>query len=380
MLIIVSGAIGRCCGMGGLAWVYMQYLAGLRELGHDVYYLEDCGEGSWVYNWDLQETVTDLRYPASYVTDCLDGIGLAGKWIYRAGDDCEGISIADFSDICAQADLMIMHTVPITVWRPEYDLPRRRTFIDVDPGFSQMMLANGDRDLHYAVDRCERVFTIGQRFGAPDCPVPDAGREWLKTRPPVFLPDWPQVSEGTGEFFTSVMQWRGFKDISFNGFDYGQKDKEYPKFIDLPQKTSQPFLIGVIGAPPDLLSQHGWTAISGEDTARTPWTYRKFIQDSRAEFGVAKHGYVSMRSGWFSDRSVCYLASGRPVLLQDTGQSDWLPVGEGIFIFSDQTEALQGVDAINADYELQRQQARRIAKEYFSTDHVLTALLDQAML
>src|SRR6266498_3135897 len=125
----------------------MQYLLGLRALGHDVTYVEDCGPESWVYNWQTQELTTDIAYPAAYVADCLDGIGLAGHWIYRAGDLSAGLSIREFEHRCAQADLFLIRAVPLATWRREYDLPRRRAFIDVDPGFIQLRLLNGDKEL-----------------------------------------------------------------------------------------------------------------------------------------------------------------------------------------------------------------------------------------
>lgn len=378
MKIIVSGAIGRCC-VGGHAWIYMQYLAGLRDLGHDVYYLEDCGDGSWVYNWDTGETTTDLDYPAAYITDCLETLGLGSKWIYRAGERSMGLSVDEFAEICGETDLLIMHSVPITRWRPEYGRAARRTFIDVDPGFTQILLENGDEDLSSSLSQCERVFTIGQRFGERDCTAPLAGREWLKTRPPVHLPSWPVAEEGSSVNFTSVMQWRGFKDVTYAGEFFGQKDREFPNFVDLPQHTTQPLLIGVTGAPPESLSSYGWIAVAGDEPSRTPWSYRDFIRESRAEFGIAKHGYVKMRGGWFSDRSVCYLASGRPVLLQETGQSDWLPTGSGLITFRDKAEAVAGIDAINSDYAVHRAGARNLAEQYFATDIVLTPLLEEAM-
>ncbi|HYP21013.1 MAG TPA: glycosyltransferase family 1 protein, partial [Chloroflexia bacterium] len=194
MRIIVSGAIGRSY-VGGQAWVYMQYLAGLRELGHDVYYLEDCGEESWVYHWEEQQLTTDLDYPAAYVNDCLALIGFGDRWIYRAGADSRGMPMEQFEQLCSGADLLLVRAVPLTVWRREYDLPRRRAFIDVDPGFTQISLLNGEPTLTSTVNRCERLFTYGQGIGRPDCLMPTAGREWLKTVPPVALAYWPVAEE-----------------------------------------------------------------------------------------------------------------------------------------------------------------------------------------
>jgi hypothetical protein len=376
--IVFSGSIGRF-PIGGHAWTQMQYLAGLRELGHDVYYLEECGEESWVYDWDAEQLTTDLAYPTAFVRDCLTPLGLDGRWIYRAGERAAGMTTRDFVAVCSEADLFVVRGVPLALWRPEYALPRRRIFIDVDPGFIQIDLANGRRELVETIGRCERLFTIAQRIGAPDCPIPTAGREWHRTVAPVALAHWPVAAGGEPTHFTAIMQWRGFREVEHEGVVYGQKDREFPRFVDLPALTTQPLRLALTGAPPEKLQAHGWEVVPGWQSSRTPWSYRAFIQESRAEFSVAKHGYVHMRGGWFSDRSVCYLASGRPVLVQDTGLADWLPVGEGVVTFDDVASAAAGIERINADYARQRHTARAIAEEYFAAERVLPPLLDVAV-
>ncbi|HYP39679.1 MAG TPA: glycosyltransferase family 1 protein [Chloroflexia bacterium] len=374
MIIIFSGSTGRL-PYGGHAWIDMQYLTGLSALGHDVFYLEECGKESWVYDWDAGQLTTDLHYPAGYVRACLQPLGLGDKWIYRAGDASEGMDNDEFKDVCSRADLMLIRAVPLPLWRPEYALPRSHAFIDADPGFTQISLANGHRELQATIERCGRLFTVGQRVGLPDCSIPTVGREWLKTLPPVSLPYWPWAEDEQATHFTSVMHWRGFRDVEYGGAIYGQKDREFPKFIGLPRLTEQPFRVALTGGDPAELAQHGWEVIEGWKPSRTPEMYRSFIAGSRAEFGVAKHGYVAMRSGWFSDRSVCYLASGRPALVEDTGLEDWLPLGEGLLTFRDVPGALQGIDAINADYERHRRAARRLAEEIFNAERVLPPLI-----
>jgi hypothetical protein len=378
VIIIFSGSIGRL-PYGGHAWIDMQYLAGLSELGHEVYYLEECGEESWVYSWEEERLTTDMEYPASYVRSCLELLGLGKRWIYRAGDSSKGMSAEEFREVCSQADLMLIRAVPLAIWRPEYELPRKRAFIDADPGFTQISLVKGHPELEATVERCNRLFTIGQRIGAPDCPIPAGGKEWVKTLPPVSLKHWTFAEDGPATHFTSVMHWRGFRDVEYEGVLYGQKDKEYPKFLDLPKLTAQPLRVALTGGDSNRMSRKGWEVVEGWKESRTPESYRAFIRDSRAEFGVAKHGYVLMQGGWFSDRSVCYLACGRPVLVEDTGLGDWLPLGEGILTFRDIPGALGGIDAINANYDGHRRAARLLAEEYFSTERVLPPLLDAAM-
>jgi len=244
--IIFAGTIGRS-GLGGQAWASLQYLLGFHALGHDVIYLEDCGESSWVYNWGKEEWTTEPDYPSAYVHACLEPFGMGRRWIYRTDDRSLGAPTDEFLEFCSAADLIVMRAVPLWVWRKEYDLPRRRAFIDVDPGFTQISIANGDKGLARSIGFCERRFTYGQRIGAADCPIPSVAGPWLKTLPPVFLPEWPFVP-GEAAHFTSIMRWQGFREVAYNGVSYGQRDKEFPKYLELPGQTQQSFRIARLGS------------------------------------------------------------------------------------------------------------------------------------
>ena len=376
MTIIFSGTIGQS-GLGGQAWASLQYLIGLRELGHDVVYLEDSGEEAMSYNWEKEEWVDDIQYPSGYVHRCLEPFGFGKNWHYKGGDQHAGMSPEDFTARCAKADLMIIRAIPLWVWRKEYSLPRRRIFIDVDPGFTQINIASGDKGLAEGISRCERFFTYGQNIGAPDSTIPTNGWKWIKTLPPVAISQWP-VTGGAATHFTSILRWdHGFQNSEYKGAKYGQKDLEFPKFFSLPKRTNQKFRVAING--PLLPPEHGWESVSGEIVTQTPWSYREFIQQSRAEFGVAKHGYVQMRSGWFSDRSICYLASGKPVLVQDTGVAAHIPLGDGMLTFHDLDGAIVGVEKINSDYQRHCRAARQLAENYFATGKVLPALLAAAL-
>jgi len=377
MTIIVAGTIGRS-GLGGQAWAVLQYLLGLRALGHDVFYLEDCGESSWVYNWHINEWTAELDYPAAYVRDCLEPFGFAGRWIYRTNEGAFGMPLNEFIEVCSAADLLIMRAVPLWVWRKEYERPKRRAFIDVDPGFTQISIAQGDQGIAGGIARCERKFTVGQRIGTSDCPVPAEAGPWIPTVPPVFLADWP-ISESDNGIFTSIIRWQGFREANFNGSAYGQRDKQFPKFFALPKLTAQSFCVALMGTKPETLTSHGWEVAPGEIISRTPQSYREFIQNSRAEFSVPKHAYVATRGGWFSDRSVCYLASGRPVLMEETGNSDCLTTGEGLLTFRDLNEAVAGVKTINSNYAKHCCAARKLAEQFFATEKVLPKFLELAM-
>ncbi len=374
MKIVFAGSIGRS-GLGGQAWANLQYLIGLRELGQDVYYLEDCGETSWVYNWKAGEWTDDSLYPANYVRDCLEPFGFGDRWMYRAGDRCYGMPSEKLREICAAADLLVMRAIPIWTWRPEYSLPARRVFIDVDPGFTQLNIASGDVGLGCAIGRCEKLFTIGQNIGEAGYRIPTNNWTWQKTFPPIALSAWPKIPGGS--HFTSVMRWDGFQDSNYDGAHYGQKEMEFPKFFSLPGRTGQSFQLALNG--PELPAEYGWQTVPGEKASRTPGSYQQFIQQSRAEFGVAKHGYVQAQSGWLSDRTVCYLASGKPVLIQGTGLRTEFLNGKGFVVFHQLEEAIRGVDAINKNYEEHSRAARQLAEEHFASDKVLTRFLENAL-
>lgn len=377
MLILLSGTIGRSV-TGGQAWANLQYLLGLRAMGHEVYYLEDVGDWSSTYDWEAGQPTDSLDYPADYIHSTLARYGLEHAWIYRAGAETRGRSLGDLRELCRAADLMLIRGVPLIVWRPEYDAPRRRAFIDVDPGFTQISFAKGDRLLEETIGHSESVFTFGQNIGQQGCPMPTGGRHWHKTVPPVFLDEWPVVQEDVSQTFTSIMRWRGVNDREYDGVSYGQKDREFPKLVDLPAATRETFRLALTGGGEKLCVDKGWDVISGWSASKTADAYRQFIQNSRAEFGVAKHCYVQGRVGWFSDRSICYLASGKPVLVQQTGV-EWLSDQRGVITYNNLAEAVDGVRMIQSDYTHHSSAARRVAERHFASDQVLSDLLDVAM-
>jgi hypothetical protein len=200
----------------------------------------------------------------------------------------------------------------------------------------------------------------------------------LLALPPVVLAEWPCATTDATRF-TSVIRWQGFRDARFGGASYGQRDRSFPRYLDLPRRTAQKFCVALMGTEPETLERHGWEVERGEIISRTPASYRTFIQQSRGEFSVPKHGYVAMRTGWVSDRTVCYLASGRPVLIEDTGLESCLPVGEGLVTFTDPESALAGLERINADYERHRRAAGELARTCFAAEKVLLKFLESAM-
>jgi hypothetical protein len=377
LIIIVAGTIGRSV-TGGQAWANLHYLLGLRALGHDVYYLEDVGQWSVSYDWQNECNTDSLDYPANYINRALAAHGFGEKWIYRTTDDSRGMSLARFYELCEDADLMLIRGVPMLVWRTEYDAPGQRAFIDVDPGFTQIRLANQEPAFVETVARCETLFTYGTRIGRADCTIPSVGRVWHPTVPPIDLSAWPALPLCKDAPLTMIVRWRGVYDVAYNGVQYGQREKEFPKVLDLPRETGGRFQVALIGEGRELLEKHGWEVVDGGQATRDLDAYRKIIAESSGEFGVAKNCYVDTRGGWFSDRSASFLAAGRPVVIQDTGISDWLPVGRGVLTFRSVGEATTAVAELTANYEWHALHARQIAETYFAATRVLGKLLNNA--
>ena len=370
MRILFAGIIARY-PFGGVTWCSLMYLLGLRALGHEVFYIEDTGE--CVYAPVQNTRSTDPRYGTSYIHSALEPFGLGERWSFVNYDGSyHGQSADHVRRYAADADLFINLSGGSWFWRDEYARIPRKVFIDSDPAYTQLAIAKAEP---WYVDfflRFDRLFTFGSNIGTPASPVPVGGFTWHKTWQPITIDDW-QAKVGPGDRFTTVMTWQieSFADVG------GNKDQEFAKYIDLPSKTPQRFELAING-PQDLLRQHGWDTVDAMKVSRTPWGYRDFIHRSKAEFGVAKHTYVSTRSGWFSDRTECYLASGRPALVQDTGWTAHVPAGEGLLAFSSVEEAIAGTAQINSDYERHARAAAQIAREHFDARVILPRLLDEA--
>ncbi|MEE2638903.1 MAG: glycosyltransferase family 1 protein [Acidobacteriota bacterium] len=371
MRVLFAGIIGRY-PFGGVTWCSLMYLVGLRALGHDVCYIEDTGE--CVFDPDQNAISPDPTYGTRYIHATLTPHGLGNRWSYVNYDGTyHGMSRAAVRAYCADADLFINLSGGSWFWRDEYRRIPRRVFVDSDPVFTQLAIAKG---VEWYVDffrQFDHLFTFGANIGTPVCDVPTGDLEWKKTWQPVATELWRTDAPVTRDRFTTVMTWRteSFKDVD------GNKDREFLKILDLPSRTPSQFGLAVNG-PDQLLAEHGWNPVPAMKVSATPGDYRAFIQSSKAEFGVAKHAYVSHRSGWFSDRTECYLAAGRPALVQDTGWSAHLPEGSGLLAFSTPEDAVEGLARLEADYATHARRASEIAREYFEATVVLSPMLEQA--
>ena len=366
MKVVVAGIIARY-PFGGVTWCSLMYLLGLRDLGHDVIYIEDTGE--CVYDPEQNAISEDPGYGTRYIHAALDPYGFGSRWSFVNFDgQHHGMTKEAVRSFCADADLFINLSGGSWFWRDEYARIPRKVFIDTDPVFTQLAIAKGEPWYVEFFRGFDRLFTFGANIGTPACDVPTGDFTWEKTWQPVTTALWANGAAPALDRFTTVMTW---KTQSFTDVD-GNKDREFVKFIALPVRLPGRFRLAVNG-PDALLREHGWDPVDAMAASRTAEAYRQFILDSKAEFGVAKHAYVSRRSGWFSDRTECYLAAGRPAVVQDTGWSAHLPHDAGLLPFSTPDEAADAVVRVERDYALHARRASEIARQCFDTSVVLPA-------
>jgi hypothetical protein len=319
---------------------------------------------------------SDPSYGIGYLRRLFEWCGLGDRWSYLAEDGAvHGLPRERLKELCRECDLYV--NLSNVNWLPELEECRRRILIDTDPVFTQIR-AHG---LDGCFDRYHGLFTYGENVDRPGCTMPTGGAAWLPTRQPLVLDLWPVEDGRASAPFTTVMNWSPLGDCEYRGRIYGQKDREFEPFFDLPRRAGEPMEIAVKVPDPvgRRLAEGGWRIVDPEALTRDPWSYQRYMRASRAEFSVAKHGYVSTSSGWFSERTAGYLASGRPALVQDTGFTRWLPAGAGVIAFRDPEEALAGVEEVKRRYPYHCREARAVAREYFEAGKVLGEVLDRAM-
>ncbi len=376
--VLVLGYIVRG-PLGGLAWHHLQYVLGLVALGHDVCFLEDSDDFPGCYNPQTHEVGTDPSYGLAFIEKAFARLGIDGCWAYHDAHRQQwfGPAAARFEGGTSQFDVVlnVSGVNPLRDWTR--DTPCR-VFIDTDPAFVQIRHLTDPAARELAAQHTH-FFTFGENFGRPDCSIPDDGFAWRPTRQPISLPHWPVAAPIPDGPLTTVMQWDSYRVLEYGGHEYGMKSSSFPPYLDLPRRSGQRFelAMGSASAPREELENHGWRILDSVAVTRDPWTYQRFIADSRAEFSIAKAGYVTSRSGWFSERSAAYLASGRPVIVHETGFSEWLSGSDGVLAFATADEALAQVEQLGRDYNAQCRAARRVAVEYFDARQVLTKLLDE---
>lgn len=380
-VVIVSGIL-FWYPLAGVSYQFLHYLIGLQALGFDVYYIEESG-GKWVYDPDLNDISGDPTGNLARVVPVLEQHGLADRWSYTGPDGrLYGMSERRLDEVFRDADAFLNVTASQKVEGKWLSIPRR-IYIESDPFPAQVKAADGDESTQHMLAAHDTHFTFGENVGTDRCSLPDAGIAWLPTRQPVDVDEWFDATLPPGPRFTTVTTWHNKgKDLEYDGqIYYWTKDREYLRFLQLPDYRPGLFELAV-GADAEselLLDRNGWwrpwTSLA---ISRDMSTYRRYIQSSLGEFTVARDQYVRPRTGWFSDRSACYLAAGRPVITQDTGFGDSLPTGTGLFAFATLNDILAAVDAIQSDYQRHSRAAREIAEEYFSAPRVLASLMERA--
>ena len=372
MKVICSGNLIRY-PLGGFSWHHFQYLVGFARLGHEVTYVEDYGWADSCYDPGRGDMTSDPSYGIAYLVKLLRPHGLDKSWCYLAEDgSARGMSRERLAQLCRGCD--VYFNLSNINWIPEFELCTRRALVDTDPVFTQI----GGHGMSESFALYNALFTYGENVHRPECTMPTAGVHWQTTRQPVVLDLWPATGGEPAAPFTTVMNWTAYGECEHEGRVYGQKDREFTPYFSLPNETGTSMEIAINGPTEvrERLIEGGWWIADPGKVTRDPWTYQDYLRFSRAEFSVAKHAYVSTRCGWFSDRSAGYLATSRPVVLQDTGFSDSLPVGKGLMAFCTPEEAVAAIRRIDEDYASHCRAARAVAEECFDARRVLTDMLE----
>jgi glycosyltransferase involved in cell wall biosynthesis len=384
--IVVSG-LAATFPLGGVFWSYLQYALGLRRMGHDVLYSEDAGV--WCYDPRAHMFVEDGERNATYLGRAIAKLDpdLANRWFFRdATGKTYGRRWSDVVSFCRSADLLI-HVSGSLVTREEYFTAATTVLIDTDPLYTQSgMFTGAPEEVRAGLDWAHQhdiFFTLAENIGAPDCKIPTGPFNWIPTRQPVVLDCFERAAipvTSRRNVLTTVASWEPKeKGPVVDGVKYAGKSTEFERFIDLPSRSMLPLEVGLSGpAPTEQLRAHGWKLRDGYEVSRDPYVYRDYLASSIGELSLAKNAYVGTRSGWFSDRTACYLALGVPAIVQDTGFCRAIPTGEGLLTFTTLEQAADAIERVARDPNRHAEAARAIAEEHFNSDKVLGRLIDEA--
>lgn len=364
---------------GGMSWQVMHYIAGLRRLGFDVWYVEDVGE---ITTMDTMDWAYDPLPNVRYLATQMERLGLADRWVFRPygnrGEWFGNGGDATVRWLYRDADA-IFNICGFRWVAPQEDIRAPLVYVDTDPGERQIDVAMSDATRIEELDRYAVLSTYAENIGTAVCSLPSHRYEWVPTRPPVVLDWWSSVPPATLAPLTTISHWfgNGQKVLEWDGQRHEwRKDKLFRRFIDLPRRSPRPLELALRGFNDEVrneLESAGWRVVVAAEFDE-PLAYRDYICASAGEFTVAKEQYTQLRTGWFSDRSACYLSAGRPVITEETGFSCQIPAGEGLFAFSTIDEAHAAIQAVAGDYRRHARAAAEIAREFFAADRVLADL------
>lgn len=367
--------------LAGIAWQALHYLVGLEKLGFEAWYIENHGTNP--YDPRISSVVNLCDYNVDYLRRVMERFGFAGRWAYwdAINDRYHGLARERVFQVLKESDALI-NLCGSTRLREEHMACPVRIMVDTDPVYEQIKYAKADPAARSYLDAHTHFFTYGENVGGPGWIVPLCGIPWKPTRPPVVLDLWPEA-EGAPECFSTVATWENKgKDIEFGGQSYvWSKHVNFVRFLDMPRRTGQCFTMAMLPPSPEveaLVDRQGWKLVDPRPISAALDAYGDFVRQSRGEFTVAKDIYVRPKSGWFSDRSVCYLASGRPVVTMATEFERFYPTGEGLFAYADAGAAAMAIASINADYTRHSRAARRLAAEFFASDRVVGTMMREA--
>ena len=377
--VIVSGIL-FWYPLVGVTFQFLHYLIGLRKLGYDPYYIEDSAR--WPYSPEIGDTAPDARSNIERIAPILQAHGFENRWAFRRRYEhgkCYGLTESQLAEVYAEAEILLNVTGAQELYDEHLQIPMR-VYVETDPVESQIKVHTGNQHVIRTLQRYTHHFTFGENLGNPDCGLPVKLFHWRPTRQPVVLDLWPPLPPRPGSRYNTIATWKNKgKDIEFNGDTYyWSKDREFEKFLDLPRARPIGFELASNPDPASAarLLAHGWHLSDPVHISTDMNRYRDFIYSARGEFTVAKDQNIRLRSGWFSDRSACYLAAGRPVINQDTAFGVSLPTGLGLFAFSTMEDILTALDAIESDYEKHCRAAREIAEEYLAAEKVLANIME----
>ncbi len=403
MKIIVTGQIARY-PLGGVTWDWLNYILGFRKLGHEVHYFEDGPK--WLYN-PMKHSVMISDYNVTYLKKVMGEFGFDSQWTYLSrGGSIESSKIygnKNIQEIFQSADIIfnIAGSTNMQLLTKEFPMKNgvKKVFIDGDPMINQMKILNDGSD-NIVTNSHDLFFTYAENIGKKDCKIPRIKDvKWMTTRFPVHLPSWSAQSKNKTDTFTTISNWQSYKGYTFNGQKYsGSKSTEFLKFFDIPKITGQKMEIALAADTEkkenivhgkklknmtwlrnknnlEKMEKAGWKITDPLKISKDWNSYKKYIEGSYGEWSVAKNAYVKAHTGWFSCRSACYLASGKPVILEDTQFSKFIRTGKGLFSFKNKNEALHAINEIHKNYEYHCAEARNIAEKYFDSDKVLRDML-----